>query len=258
MAILMLGLWGWQVKTRNAGAVDVAWAFGTGLVGVWFVLGHAEGEAQRHWLLAALIGLWGLRLGWHLALRVVSESEDGRYRHLRQSLGGRIQPVMFVFFQIQALWALLFALPVWAAAASPDELGWVDAAGVTVWMVALAGESASDRQLSRFRASPGNTGAVCTSGLWGWSRHPNYFFEWLHWFAYLLIGWGSPHWWVCLAGIPLMYFFLTRLTGVPWTEQQALRSRGDAYREYQRTTSLFFPRPPRPSTGNLAKGSSLS
>ena len=169
-----------------------------------------------------------------------------RLRLAAERLGHRVQPFMFAFFQIQALWGLLFALPMWAAASALGAaLAWHDWAGLAVWLLAMGGESVADRQLARFRADPTNRGQVCTVGLWGWSRHPNYFFEWVHWFAYVLIGIGSPHWWVTLAGVAVMYLFLTRVTGIPWTEQQALRSRGDAYRHYQQTTPAFFPRPPR-------------
>jgi steroid 5-alpha reductase family enzyme len=245
LALLMLALWAVQCRTRNAGPVDVAWAFGTGMVTVWFALGADGGTGARQWLVAALAAGWASRLGAHLWRRVGSESEDGRYRYLREKLGARVHPFMFVFFQVQALWALLFALPMWAAATAPGTgLAWNDWAGLAVWIASMCGESLADRQLARFRADPANRGRVCTVGLWGWSRHPNYFFEWLHWFAYVLIGIGSPHWWVTLAGVAAMYAFLTRVTGIPWTEQQALRSRGEAYRRYQETTSAFFPWPP--------------
>ncbi len=246
LAALMFALWLVQYRTRNAGTVDVVWAFGTGLVGVWFALGAEDGALERRWLVAAMAAAWGVRLGAHLLGRVRAESEDGRYRYLREQLGDRVQPFMLGFFQIQALWALLFALPMWAAASAPGPaFAWNDLAGLAVWLAALSGEAVADRQLARFRADPANRGKVCDSGLWGWSRHPNYFFEWLHWFAYVLIGIGSDHWWITIAGVAVMYLFLTRVTGIPWTEQQSLRRRGSAYRHYQQTTPAFFPRPPR-------------
>jgi len=244
MAVLMLALWEVQRRTRNAGIVDVAWAFGTAVVGAWFALAAHDGDPARRLVVAAMAGAWGVRLGAHLARRVLSEAEDGRYRAMRESLGARVQPVMLGFFQIQALWAVLFALPMWAAAASPaPALAWTDLAGVAVFVAAMAGEAIADRQLARFRADPANRGGVCDAGLWRYSRHPNYFFEWIHWFAYVLLGLGSPLWWVTVAGVAVMYVFLTRITGIPHTEAQALRSRGEAYRRYQRTTSAFFPRP---------------
>jgi steroid 5-alpha reductase family enzyme len=245
VAMLMLALWTVQWRTKNAGIVDVAWAFGTGVLGIWLVLASPQGDLQRRILIAAIAAIWSVRLGIHLASRVFSESEDGRYRYLREKLGQRVQPFMFLFFQLQALWAVMFALPMWAAAQSPVAgLTWTDFAGAAIFVISIAGEAVADAQLSRFRRDSSNRGKVCRIGLWRYSRHPNYFFEWLHWWAYVLIGLASPYWWVTLAGLVVTYFFLTKITGIPFTEQQALRSRGDAYRRYQETTSAFFPWPP--------------
>jgi steroid 5-alpha reductase family enzyme len=136
----------------------------------------------------------------------------------------------------------MFALPMWAAAQSTTPaIAWHDWLGIGIWLLAFTGEVVSDRQLNRFRRDPANKGKVCQVGLWRYSRHPNYFFEWLHWWAYVLIGIASPWWWVTIAGVVVMYVFLTRVTGIPYTEQQAIRSRGDAYRRYQETTNVFFP-----------------
>ena len=134
------------------------------------------------------------------------------------------------------------------AARNPAPLGWADAAGALLWLVAIAGEALADMQLARFRRDPARAGQGCRQGLWRYSRHPNYFFEWLHWWAYVLLGLGSPWWWVTVAGVVVMYVFLTRVTGIPYTEQQALRTRGEAYRRYQETTSVFFPLIPSKST----------
>jgi steroid 5-alpha reductase family enzyme len=247
IALVMLVLWYVQYRTRNAGIVDVAWSLGTGLLGVAFALVPDGGDPARKVLVAALVGIWALRLGLHLAQRVSGEAEDGRYRVLRERLGDRLQPFMFGFFQLQAVWAVLFALPIWAAARAPAEgLQLWDGLGLAVWLVAMGGEAIADAQLARFRRTPGNRGKVCRVGLWRYSRHPNYFFEWLHWFAYVLIGVGSSWWWLTWAGVVAMLVFLLKVTGVPHTEQQALRSRGAEYRRYQRTTSVFLPLPPKP------------
>ena len=243
---LMLILWLVQLQTQNAGIVDVGWSFATALIGVWFALAWHEGEDLRKLLAGAMIGLWGLRLGLYLLRRMPHETEDGRYLAMRQRLGPWTQPVFFLFFQIQAAWALLFALPVLVAVSNPAPgLGLTDYLGVLVWLVALAGELVADRQLHRFRADPGNRGRVCDTGLWRYSRHPNYFFEWLHWWAYLIIGLGSPIWWLAWLVMALMLIFLLKITGIPHTERQALRSRGAAYRDYQRRTSVFIPLPPK-------------
>jgi len=241
-ALIMLLLWMVQVKTENAGIVDVAWSFLTPLAGAWLILSDEIANGLRQWIIIALGLVWGFRLGIYLYRRVSNEVEDGRYRYLREYCGERAQPVMFVFFQMQATWVILFALPFWAASRNVDPgLGIFDFLGLLVWLTAMAGEMTSDRQLHSFRMNPDNQGQVCNIGLWHYSRHPNYFFEWLQWWAFVLLGFGSDFWWLTWFGLLLVYVFITRVTGVPYTEQQSIRSRGDAYRQYQKTTNMFFP-----------------
>ncbi len=118
----------------------------------------------------------------------------------------------------------------------PLEIG-----GVVLWLLALTGESLADAQLAAFKRDPTSKGRVCDVGLWHYSRHPNYFFEWLIWVAYFLFALGSPYGWVAVIGPASMLYLLLRVTGIPLTEQQSLRSKGDAYRRYQQTTSAFIP-----------------
>jgi len=171
-----------------------------------------------------------------------------RYRELRRRLGERAQSVLFVFFQLQAAWVVLFALPMHFAARNPvPRFGALDVLGVLLWVAAVLGEALADRQLARFRNDPANRGTVCRAGLWRTSRHPNYFFEWVHWWAYVAIGIPGPHGWLTLAGPAVMLLFLWKVTGIPILEERLVESRGEAYREYQRTTSPFLPWPPRRS-----------
>lgn len=244
-AALMAGIWLAQRLRGNAAIVDVAWSLATAALGAVFAL-TADGYPARRLVVAGMAIVWGARLGVYLWRRVGSEREDGRYRRMREEWGEKTQRNMFVFFQIQALWAVMFALPMLAAARNASApLGWLDALGVALWAASIAGASNADRQLARFRSNPANRGKVCRDGLWRYSRHPNYFFEWLHWWAYICLAAGSPVWWIAPLGAALMLYFLTKVTGIPPTEAQALRSRGDAYREYQRTTSAFVPWPPK-------------
>lgn len=244
-ALIMLVLWVIQLKTKNAGTVDVAWSFLTPLVGVWLILADGLENGIRQWLIISLALIWGIRLGSFLYKRVMNEVEDGRYRYLREYCGKYAQLVMFIFFQIQATWTILFALPFWAASRNIDSnLGILDASGLLIWAIAITGEVISDKQLHNFRMDNENKGKVCNIGLWYYSRHPNYFFEWLQWWAFVLIGYGSDYWWLTWTGLIVMYVFITRITGVPYTEQQSIRSRGDQYRNYQKTTNMFFPFPP--------------
>ena len=243
-AVLMTILWLWQRRSGNAAIVDVAWSFATALVGVVFAL--ALGEGARRWIIAGVAGLWGLRLGAHLWQRVAGDRhEDVRYRTMREQWGSRFQAYMFGFYQLQALWAVLFALPMAWAAWNHSPLGWPDALGIAIWVAGVAGEALADHQLRRFRARGDSAGRVCDQGLWRYSRHPNYFFEWIHWFAYVCFAAGGDGRWLALLGPAVMLWFLLKVTGIPLLEQRMLESRGEAYRRYQRATSAFIPWPPR-------------
>jgi steroid 5-alpha reductase family enzyme len=237
LAVLMAVLWLRQLQTHNATSVDAAWSAGLGVLAVgyaWFT----DGAPGRRLLVGALAGIWAARLAWHLfADRVRGRPEDGRYRAMREHWGTRAPLFSFFFYQGQAVVATLFSIPMLAAMRGGPPDGWA-AAGVVVWLIAVTGEAVADRQLARFRSDPANTGKTCRAGLWRTSRHPNYFFEWTHWFTYVLIGHGA---WLTWLGPVVMLLFLFRLTGIPFTEHQAIRSRGDDYRAYQRETSAFFP-----------------
>ncbi|MGF6416938.1 steroid 5-alpha reductase family enzyme [Stenotrophomonas sp. AN71] len=238
--LIMAWGWAWQRSHHNIGVVDVLWAKGVGASAVLLAL-LGSGAAAPRIALGVLGGLWGSRLALHLWSRVRKEAEDGRYRYLRDYWQGH-QGRIFGFFMAQALLIVLFALPFVAVASNPQRgisIWMVAAAGV--WLLSVGGEAVADRQLARFRAAPANKGRTCRDGLWHYSRHPNYFFEWLHWFSYVLLAVGSPLWWLAWIGPLLMYVFLRYLSGIPFTEKQALRSRGEDYRAYQRSTPMFFP-----------------
>lgn len=240
LAGLMMTLgWLWQRSRTNAGIVDVLWAGGLGAGAVLCAL-LGDGAAWPRVILAVLGGLWGMRLATHLWTRVHGEPEDGRYRNLRAHWDGS-QFKFFLFFQFQALLIVLFSLPFLAVARNPHGLGAWMLIGIAIWLVTVLGESIADKQLARFRADRANHGRTCRDGLWRYSRHPNYFFEWIHWFAYVCLALGSPVAWLAWAGPAVMYVFLRWISGIPYTETQALRSRGDDYRAYQRSTSMLIP-----------------
>jgi steroid 5-alpha reductase family enzyme len=243
-ALIMALLWAIQLKTENAGTVDVAWSFMTALVGSLLILFDNTPDSARQYIIIGLALIWGFRLGSHLYSRVMHEVEDSRYRFMRQASGKHAALAMFIFFQLQATWTLLFALPFWAAAQNTTAgLTVLDIVGILIWCIAIGGETISDRQLAQFRNNPANKGKVCQTGFWQYSRHPNYFFEWLHWLAYVFIGFYSGYWWLTLLGVVIMFVFITRITGIPYAEKQSLRSRGQAYVDYQKSTNAFFPWP---------------
>lgn len=245
---LMLLAWLLHLRTRNAGWVDAAWALGLGGLAVLYAA-LGPGDPQRRLLVGVLGGGWGLRLGLHLVHRILTEPhEDGRYQELRAQWGGNLALKFLVFFQAQGLLNLVLAVPFLLAVVDPSPRlsPWLWA-GVVLWGLAWMGESLADTQLRRFRLSPMHRGQVCRTGLWGWSRHPNYFFEWLVWVAFALLAVGSPWGWAAWTAPAFMLYFLLRVTGIPATEAQALRTKGEAYRRYQREVSAFLPWFPRRS-----------
>jgi steroid 5-alpha reductase family enzyme len=241
MALVMLVFYLVQRRTKNAGIVDFVWAAGVGGLAVLYAA-VAPGAPARRVLLVSLAGIWSFRLASYLLVdRVLGKPEDGRYQMLRQNWGDKASAFFFTFFQIQALWAVMFAIPFLPVVYRQGALGGLDFLGIAVWLVAVGGETLADRQLARFRAGTQNKGKTCRVGLWRYSRHPNYFFEWIHWFTYVCLGIGAPYGWVTLMGPIVTLLFLYKVTGIPYTEKRALQSRGDDYRRYQQTTSSFIP-----------------
>ena len=245
MSLTMFVLWLVQLRTSDAGIVDVAWGLGVGVLSLFFAWGVDSGDLTRRILIASLALIWALRLSLYILWRVLTAEEDGRYTTLKKDWGSKAQLKMFLFYQYQAIASLLFALPMLIASYSTEEIGVFDYLAVTVWLIAIVGESLSDYQLAKFRGNPVNQGQVCSQGLWRYSRHPNYFFEWLHWSTYVFLSIAAPWGWLTVLGPILMLYFILYVTGVPPTEKQALQSRGDRYLEYQKTTSVFFPWMPK-------------
>lgn len=242
-SLLMVVVWVVATRIRNAGIVDIAWALGFAPLAVLYRIG-ADGEPARQNLITLMTVLWSLRLGLHLWKRVMSHHpvEDGRYAEMRRAVAERENLTFFWFFQAQALLLSLLSIPCLLINADPRvHLGITDLFGFGLWVLALGGESLADRQLAAFKADPANRGKVCASGLWRFSRHPNYFFEWLVWVALFVMALPAPWGWTTLFAPAVMLFLLLRVTGIPYTEQQSLRSKGEAYRLYQRTTPGFFP-----------------
>jgi steroid 5-alpha reductase family enzyme len=245
MGVVMLLAWFGQRMTGKAGIVDVVWTFGVGAEALLALVLIADGLVARRWLVGALVATWSLRLGTHLLARLIGKPEDERYARLKAAWGQRAQLRLLLFYEAQALAAPAFALPMLLAGNSQAPLGAWDVAGAIVGFGALLGERQADSQLARFRDNPVHRGQVCDEGWWRYSRHPNYFFEWLHWCSYPLFAVHAPLGWLASFAPLAMLYFLCFVTGVPPAEEQSLNSRGDAYRKYQARTSAFFPWWPR-------------
>lgn len=244
-------VWIEQLHSRNAAMIDPVWAATLGGVAV-FVAALGTGLAANRALVAIGGGVWGLRLARHLWRRNRGQPEDPRYRRFREQWGDAAPRNMFWLFQLQALISMLLSVAFFVPAYSAEApSGAALAAAVAIWIAAVAGETAADRQLARFLADPGHRGQVCRVGWWRYSRHPNYFFECVHWLAYTALAIAMPWGWLTLLPPLLMAVLLLKMSGLPLLEARLVQTR-PGYRDYMRTTSALVPWPPRPMRGTSA------
>lgn len=243
----MTSLWVLSLRLRDASIVDIFW--GLGFVAIaWSTLGLSGGVAPRAGLAAGLTTLWGVRLAGYLAWRNHGKGEDPRYAAMRRR-HGEAWPVrsLFVVFGLQGALMWVVSLPVQAAVrAPPGALGALDVTGAALVVAGVLFEGVGDLQLARFKREPDNRGKVMDRGLWRWSRHPNYFGDFLVWWGLFAIAAGAGAWWTALSPA-LMSFLLLRVSGVTLLER-SLRTR-PGYEDYVRRTSAFFPWPPRRGAG---------
>ena len=241
-SIWMLCLWSFQLGRREADVVDFGWASAIGACATFFAI-FGAGDLGRRVLLALLVFGWSARLSIYLLRnRVLKIGEDPRYAELRLKWGARAMFNFFILFQAQALLVVLLSAGFLVIASETGALGgFFDFTAILIWSISLIGESLADRQLNSFRADPANRAKTCDRGLWRYSRHPNYFFEWIHWLTYPLLASFSVYWPLTLIPIALMYYLLVHVTGVPPSEARALKSRGEDYQRYQQRTSMFVP-----------------
>jgi steroid 5-alpha reductase family enzyme len=221
--------------------VDAGWAGGLALLGILYAV-LADGYWLRSALLAGLAAIWGFRLTIYLVMRIIGRPEEGRYQELRRQWKTNLPLKFLAFFEFQALLAVILSIPFLLAARNPSPgISSLEWSAVALWTLAIAGEATADAQLNKFKSDPSNHGKTCQVGLWRYSRHPNYFFEWLIWVAFALFALDSPNGYWGLLSPALILYFVLRVTGIPATEAQALRTRGEQYRRYQQSTSAFVP-----------------
>jgi len=240
VAFIMSIVFIWALRIKNYGVVDVFWAFNFLVIAAitWYL---ADGTATRKSLVCGLAALWSLRLGLYLSKRVLGhlEEEEGRYKQLRSEW---TTPKFFVFFQMQALSNVFLSIPFFIIALNPAEtVSVIEYTGATLWLICICGEGLADWQLQQFKKDPANKGKVCEYGLWNYSRHPNYFFQLSIWISVLIFAIPSPYGWLAVLCPISIGYLIFKVTGIPMTEEQSLRSKGEAYKTYQRTTSVFIP-----------------
>ncbi len=245
--------WLIQQKTGNSGWVDTIWSAATGGVAL-IAIAMSSADHDRKITAIVVVALWSLRLAGHIGLRSKGATEDPRYAALAEEWGEKLPRKLFVFLQIQAVAAFVLVISVQASVAQTAPFGtWGDWMFIALALVALLGEAISDRQLASFRSQNAGRKAICETGLWRFSRHPNYFFEWLFWCAWPLMAFASASeaygvLALSLAAPVMMYWLLVHVSGIPPLEAHMRRSRKDAFEDYQQRVNAFFPGPRHVST----------
>lgn len=240
-------LWLVYVVQKKAIICDLGWPLGQILCALTYAT-MGPGFWLRRLLILILASGWGLRLAYHLFDRYWhSMHDDPRYETLKKKWGPEHLDLKFLaFFLFQALLVILLSAPFLVSSLNTYRVisAW-EVAGIVLWVIAIAGETAADLQLRRFKNSPENQNRICNAGLWRYSRHPNYFFEWLAWVAFFIFAMGSPWGFLTVFSPLVVLFLLLKVTGIPPTEEEALKTKGDAYLEYKKQTSAFIPLPPK-------------
>jgi steroid 5-alpha reductase family enzyme len=248
MSAVML-LWLYAVRIRDVSFIDAFWAFGMVMLGVTTFMQTEAGDPLRKRVMLALCALWGLRLANHLFTRWRAHGEDPRYKkilaHAVESKGwGWPKAALIMVFAMQGPMLFIVCLPVQLGQVSDAPMGLFGGLGVIVALIGIAFESIGDKQLNAFRADPANRGKVLDTGLWRYTRHPNYFGDACTWWGlYIIASEASPGIWA-LPGPLLLTWLLTKLSGVPMLERSLKKSR-PGYADYVARTSGFFPLPPR-------------
>jgi len=236
-------LWLVSLRTGDASIIDAFWGPGFALAALaYHLVDHRLGP--RSALVLVLVFTWAVRLGIHLFRRNRSRGEDPRYVAMRSKYGERWGRVsLFRVFWLQGVILWIVSMPLYAAIREPDGLVRLDYFGAALVLVGLAFETVADAQLTRFRADPANKGRVLDTGLWRYTRHPNYFGDAVVWWGFYVIAVAAGAWWTIFAP-SIMTWLLTRVSGVPLLEKGLAASR-PGYEDYVRRTSPFVPWPPK-------------
>ena len=246
---LMASVWLVSIYRRDVSIVDVFWGIGFVFI-TWLTFGISEiPPTTRTLVLACLISIWGLRLACYLAWRNWGADEDHRYHAMRVKHGRRFPLISAItVFGLQGLLMWTISLPVQVGIVHSSRWNGLATLGVILWGTGLCFEAIGDFQLARFKAR--NRGGVMNRGLWRYTRHPNYFGDFLVWWGLYLVAAERTSWWWTILGPALMTFLLIRVSGVRLLES-SLRGRIDGYEEYVQVTSPFFPLPPKRRAGEI-------
>jgi steroid 5-alpha reductase family enzyme len=243
--VLMTALWLVSIVLKNVSIVDPFWSVAFMVAGVSYYI-QADGYAPRQTIVLVLTLIWGARLCGYLLWRNWGKGEDYRYQEFRRRYGAE-RYWWFSFFQVfllQGFLAWLISAPLLGAQLNNNgSLNLFDFLGVGVWLIGFIFEAGGDWQLARFKASPANKGKLLTTGLWRYTRHPNYFGDAAVWWGFALLSVAGGSYWPILSAV-LMTWLITKVSGVALIERTLPQSK-PGYEEYVRRTSPFFPMPPK-------------
>ena len=235
--------WFWATSINNMGIVDVFWSFNFAVIAA-VIFSFSDGNEFRKTIVCGLAFLWSIRLGLHLGVRIFShlDEEEGRYKQLRKEWSKNLNLKFFLFFQAQAFSNVLLSIPFFIISFNKNiTISWLEYIGIAIWFISIIGEAIADWQLKQFKKNAANKGLVCDNGLWNYSRHPNYFFQLLIWIGVFIFALSSHYGWLSIISPLSIGYLIFKVTGIPMTEEQSIRSKGEKYKAYQQTTSVFIP-----------------
>jgi len=244
-SMIMLLLWVYYLFSKEPSVVDIGWSASIGCA-TWWMFFTVPSLGLRQWVLFGFVTFWSLRLAFLLIERIKKGQKDQRYNDLSMHWKSGLMWKYFIFFQAQAFSVALLVTPIALSFLAPN-ISWSlwDTIGTILFLIGMSGELIADKQMARFRSDSKNQKRVCNVGLWHYSRHPNYFFESVIWISYAVIAMNHPQGFIGWISPITIIFCLLKITGIPPTEKRLLSSKGDAYRQYQQTTSMFIPMPPK-------------
>lgn len=245
VVIVVIGIVGWlfSVARKDVSFVDSLWSLFFLVAAIVFAI-EAQPLSDRGTLVLVLVAVWSLRLSIYITARNWGAPEDYRYRSIRaNNEPGFAFKSLFIVFGLQGVLAWIISLPLLPSIASPSALGPIDAIAALLWLLGFVFEAGGDYQLSRFKRRADSKGRVLDTGLWRYTRHPNYFGDFCIWWSFYLFAVAGGGWWSIVSPL-LMSFLLLRVSGVAMLEA-TISDRRPEYAEYVLRTNTFFPGPKR-------------
>ncbi len=241
VTLLMIVSYFFYLVERKGAIFDIAWAGGFMITTIVSFL-ELDGYFWRKTLLFFLVILWSCRLGSVFFRRYLEKEEEGRFAAVRDYFHAPQEWKFFLLFLLQGVAIVVLSWPFQLIASNPSlTFSALEYWAILIWIIGYIGEIIADTQLREFKMEPANKNKVCTTGLWRFSRHPNYFFEWIIWIAFFLLAFDAPAGFTAIISPILMFWLLRKVSGIQAAEEIAVRTIGQEYVNYQKSTNAFFP-----------------